>query len=309
MDKTDEKVLVVEGVSKRFGDVAAVRDVSFSATRGTILGLLGPNGAGKTTTLRMIMGIIDPDEGTMRFSLDGGAGELNKERIGYLPEERGLYDDARVLETLVYLGELKGLSRAEAARRAGEWLSRLDLSSWANRKVESLSKGMQQKVQFAAAILHKPDLVVLDEPFSGLDPVHQDFIKDVIRGLRAERTAVVLSSHLMNQVEELTDEIVLIDHGQAVLSGSLDAIKEEHGIHVVRLRFRGDRDALAKDRRIEGLRVEGDRATFRLPRGVEPDGFVRSLPPGIVVREIAVERPPLHDIFIAAVGRDDYEAR
>jgi len=309
MNRSGERVLEVEGVSKRFGDVLAVSGVSFSATRGVILGLLGPNGAGKTTTLRMIMGILSPDEGTIRFSLDGTSGGVNKERIGYLPEERGLYDDARVLETLVYLGELKGLSRAEATRRAGEWLSRLDLEAWANRKIESLSKGMEQKVQFAAAILHKPDLVVLDEPFSGLDPVHQDFSKEVIRELRAEGTAVVLSSHMMNQVEELTDEIVLIDRGRTILAGGLDAIKEAHGIHVVRLRFAGDPAALEKDRRIEALRVKKDRATFRLPRGLDPDSYVRNLTPGIVVREIAVERPPLHDIFVAAVGRDDHEAR
>jgi len=302
-------VLAVERIYKRFGDVAAVRDVSFSASRGVILGLLGPNGAGKTTTLRMIMGIIDPDEGTIRFSLDGAAGRIDKERIGYLPEERGLYDDARVLETLVYFGELKGLSRAEATQRAEEWLSRLELSAWENKKIEALSKGMEQKVQFVAAVLHRPDLVVLDEPFSGLDPIHQDVIKDVIRGLRSDGTAVVLSSHLMNQVEELTDQIVLIDHGQAVLSGSLDAIKEAHGTHVVRLRFAGDQGALGRDGRIERLVVDGDLATFELPRGVDPDTYVRSLPAGLVVREIAVGRPPLHDIFVATVGREDREAR
>jgi len=306
---SQQAVLEVERVTKRFGDVLAVRDVSFSARRGVILGLLGPNGAGKTTTLRMIMGILDPDEGEVRFSLNGVTGKLDKERIGYLPEERGLYADARVLETLVYLAELKGLARGEAVRRARDWLARLDLAAWADRKIESLSKGMEQKVQFAAAILHEPDLVVLDEPFSGLDPVHQDFVKDVIRGLRKAGTAVVLSSHMMNQVEELTDEIVLVDHGVAVLSGALDAIKEAHGTHSVRLRFGGDRTALERDARIENLTIDGDRAAFRLPKGTAPDTYVRCLPAGILVREISIARPPLHEIFVQTVGRRGDEAR
>jgi len=298
---SQEAVLEVERVTKRFGEVVAVHEVSFSARRGAILGLLGPNGAGKTTTLRMIMGIFDPDEGEIQFSLNGTTGRLDKERIGYLPEERGLYADAKVLETLVYLAELKGLDHGEAGRRARGWLTRLDLGAWSDRKIESLSKGMEQKVQFAAAILHEPDLVVLDEPFSGVDPVHQDLIKDVIRDLRERGTAVVLSSHMMNQVEELTDEIVLVDHGAAVLSGSLDAIKEAHGTHTVRLRFAGDRAALERDLRIEGLAIDGDRATFRLPKGTTPDSFVRGLPEGIIVREISVTRPPLHDIFVQTV--------
>lgn len=309
MSSTGEAVLQVEVVSKRFGSVQAVREVSFAARRGVILGLLGPNGAGKTTTLRMIIGIFAPDEGAIRFAFNGVAGPVNKERIGYLPEERGLYDDTRVLETLVYFGELKGLLPAEARRRAEVWLSRLDLSAWANRKIEALSKGMEQKVQFVAAILHRPDLVVLDEPFSGLDPVHQDLFKEVIRELRSEGTAVVLSSHMMNQVEELCDEIVLIDRGEVVLSGALDAIKEAHGVHVVRLRFAGDAEALQKDGRVRSLVVSGDRATFELPKGVDPDAYVRSLPAGIVVREISVARPPLHDLFVETVkGRGD-EAR
>ena len=294
-------VLEVQGISKSFGAIAAVNDVSFSANQGEILGFLGPNGAGKTTTIRMIMGIIRPDTGAIRFAIDGNPTVLNKERIGYLPEERGLYEDAKVLDTLVYLSELKGLSRAEAREQAGSWLKRFNLAEWAKQKIEQLSKGMAQKVQFIAAILHKPDIVVLDEPFSGLDPVNQDLFKEIIRDLKDDGMSIILSSHQMNRVEELCDRIFLIDHGKRVLYGNLSEIKEAHGEHIVRLRYAGKIGFLGTDPRIKDLKMSGDWATFVLPKGIDPDAFIRSIPRELVIREIAVERPPLHDIFIAAI--------
>lgn len=294
------KMLEVEGIEKSFDGVRAVQGVSFTAERGEILGLLGPNGAGKTTTIRMIMGIIHPDRGRIRFFLDGDE-TPNKERIGYLPEERGLYEDAKVLDTLVYFAELKGIPPREARRRALEWLERLDLAEWAHRKIEKLSKGMRQKVQLVAAILHEPALVVLDEPFAGLDPVNQDLVQDLIRGLRDEGAAVLLSSHQMNLVEELCDRIFLINKGRQVLYGDLNEIKEACGEHLVSLHFQGDGSALRRNGCVKDLKLSRNHAWFKLPKGVGPDGFIRNIPEDLVIDEITIERPPLHEIFVSVV--------
>ena len=303
----DLKVLEAKGIEKSFDGVRAVQGISFIANRGEILGLLGPNGAGKTTTIRMIMGIIRPDRGRISFFLDGRTGTLNKERIGYLPEERGLYDDTKVLETLVYFAGLKGVPPKEARRRALEWLERLDLAEWAGQRIEKLSKGMQQKVQFLAAILHKPDLVVLDEPFAGLDPVNQDLFQGFIRELKQEGMAVLLSAHQMNLVEELCDRIFLIDKGRRVLYGELEEIKGAYGEHRVELRFRGDDSLLRENGLIKDLKLSEDHAWFILPKGVEPDRFLRSLPGGLDVEEITIRRPSLHEIFVGVVkgGQDE----
>jgi len=294
-------LLRVEAVSKTFESVRAVNDVSFAVSRGEILGFLGPNGAGKTTTIRMILGIFDPDSGAIRSSLDGGRNHVPKERTGYLPEERGLYSDAKVLDLLVYFGELKGLDRAESRVRAREWLGRFDLLDWAAKRVEKLSKGMQQKVQFVAAILHRPDLVVLDEPFSGLDPVNQNVLREVIAGLKDDGAAILLSSHRMNLVEELCDRIFLIHNGRRVLYGDLDEIKESHGEHAVRIRFTGDGSPLADMTAVRNLRLDEGHATFTLDRSASVDEFVRHLPDSIVIRALSVDRPPLHDIFVQTV--------
>ena len=294
-------LLRVENVSKTFESVRAVNDVSFSVERGEILGFLGPNGAGKTTTIRMILGIFHPDAGTIRCALDGDRDHAPKERTGYLPEERGLYSDAKVLDLLVYFGELKGLTRAEARARAREWLERFELLDWASKQIEKLSKGMQQKVQFTAAVLHRPDLVVFDEPFSGLDPVNQDLLRGIISELKEDGTAVLLSSHRMNLVEELCDRIFLIHNGRRVLYGKLAEIKEAHGEHAVRIRFAGDGSALASLPGVTNLHLEGDRATCTLERHIPPDAFLRSLPKTIEVRAISVDRPPLHEIFVRTV--------
>ncbi len=296
-----EALLHVEGVSKTFESVRAVNDVSFNVGRGEILGFLGPNGAGKTTTIRMILGIFRPDSGTIHCALDGASGEVPKERTGYLPEERGLYSDAKVLELLVYFGELKGLTRTEARQRARTWLERFDLLDWASKRVEKLSKGMQQKIQFTASILHRPDLVVLDEPFSGLDPVNQNLLHEIIGGLRKDGTAILLSSHRMNLVEALCDRIFLIHNGRRVLYGDLEEIKESHGEHAVAMRFTGDGSELAQLPGVANLRLEEGRATFTLERHVGPDAFVRNLPESIEIRALSVDRPPLHDIFVRTI--------
>ncbi|MBU0596256.1 ATP-binding cassette domain-containing protein [Candidatus Bipolaricaulota bacterium] len=295
------EILSVTGIAKRFETVTAVDDVSFSVSRGEILGFLGPNGAGKTTTLRMILGIFDPDAGDIRFSIGDSTAKVPKERTGYLPEERGLYGDAKVLDLLVYFGTLKGLDRAEARQRAHRWLERFDLTDWESKKVEKLSKGMQQKVQFTAAVLHRPDFVVLDEPFSGLDPVNQDLLKEVIRGLKEDGAAVLLSSHQMNRVEEVCDRIFLIHNGRRVLYGDLDEIKEGHGEHAVQLRFVGPNTFLVDHPGVVGLTLREGSASFHLAREFHPDDFVRGLPEEIEIRAIHVDRPPLHDIFVQTI--------
>jgi len=301
---TETELLHVQGVSKTFESVRAVNDVSFSVGRGEILGFLGPNGAGKTTTIRMILGILQPDSGAVRCSLDGEQDHAPKERTGYLPEERGLYSDAKVLDLLVYFGELKGLERAEARARARQWLERFDLLDWESKKVEKLSKGMQQKVQFTASVLHRPDLAVLDEPFSGLDPVNQNLLREIIAGLKDEGAAVLLSSHRMNLVEELCDRIFLIHNGRRVLYGDLTEIKDAHGEHAVRIRFAGNGADLAHLPGVKDLRLEEGRATFTLERHIGPDAFVRGLPESIEIRALSVDRPPLHDIFVQTVEGD-----
>jgi len=304
---TNQTVVEVDRIGKTFESVCAVDGVSFAVDPGEILGFLGPNGAGKTTTIRMILGIFRPDAGEIRSSL-GDDGDVPKERTGYLPEERGLYGDARVLDLLVYFGELKGIRRADARARARRWLERFDLTDWETKRVEKLSKGMQQKVQFVASVLHEPDLVVLDEPFAGLDPVNQDLLKRIIHEMRDAGTAVLLSSHQMNRVEELCDRIFLIHHGQRVLYGTLDEIKESYGEHAVRIRFVGDGSVLAGIPGAVDVRIDGDRASFRLARDASPDQFVRSIPDSLEIRAISVDRPPLHDIFVRTIGEDD-EAR
>src|ERR1019366_7018528 len=214
--------LVAENVSKRFDSVVAVDNLSLRIAQGAVFGLLGPNGAGKTTSLRMAMHILAPDQGTIHV-LGQSVSDCTQDLFGYLPEERGLYVRMKVREVLVFLGALKGLSEGEASKRALAWLDRLDLAAWAEKKVIDLSKGMQQKVQFIAAVMHRPALLILDEPFTGLDPVNATLIKDIMLELRAQGAPIILSTHRMEQVEMMCDAICLINHGRSVLAGDLRA--------------------------------------------------------------------------------------
>lgn len=305
----DHSSLSVIDISKSFDTVCAVNQVSFEAQPGEILGLLGPNGAGKTTAIRMIMGIMRPDSGNISFSFADSNPSKFRERVGYLPEERGLYGDAKIHDLLTYFAELKGVERTEARKRATQWIERMDLAEWADKKVDKLSKGMQQKVQFVAAVLHRPDLVILDEPFSGLDPMHQDLIKEFISELREEGMTVLLSSHQMNRVEELCDRIFLIHRGRRVLYGDLSDIKESYGHHVVHMRFEGDGELLATLPGVREFTRSDGRADFILDRDHAPDTFVRNLPEGLEIQALHVDRPPLHDIFIKTIeGRNDEAA-
>ena len=295
-----EGVLEVCDVVKRYDGVTAVGGLSFEVDRGEVFGLLGPNGAGKTTTIRMVMDILRPDEGAVRVL--GQAPGASRERVGYLPEERGLYRDLKVLDVLVYLAELKGIGRTEARRRGETWLARVGLSDWAGRRIKDLSRGMQQKVQLVASLVHGPELVILDEPFQGLDPVNVELVKDIIRELQRDGAAVVLSTHQMNLVEALCDRIVLIDRGRAVLYGALNEIKRSHASRQVRVRARGDLGGLPGV-----VRVEKRDNTFVLTLGsATPQETLRTL----VEREVLVESfevatVPLDEIFVAVVKGGD----
>lgn len=296
-----DMVILVEGLVKRYDDVVAVDRLSFEVGRGELFGLLGPNGAGKTTTIRILMDILQPDAGRVRI-LGRRPGDA-KERVGYLPEARGLYRDVKVLNMLVYLAELKGASRADADRRARSMLERVRLDDWADRKVKELSRGMQQRLQFVASLVHEPELLILDEPFQGLDPVNTERLKEFVEEMRRSGKTIVLSTHQMNLVEALCDRILLIDHGRAVLYGHLSQIKEEYAPNVVRLR--ADRVPAGLPGVVSSEPDDGA-CHLTLDEGVDPQSLLRSLVErGVEVREFEVAPVPLEAIFVEVVGGEE----
>ena len=293
-------MLEISNVTKNFDGTTAVDDLSLVVEPGGIYGLLGPNGAGKSTTIRMIMGIIEPDQGQIML-FDSPFSEKVKERIGYLPEERGLYRKMKVLDHLVFLGEIKGVSSDTARKRAAEWLERVDLSEWADKNVEALSKGMQQKVQFISTILHDPQLVILDEPFTGLDPINTQLLKDIVEEMKDNGRTVVLSTHLMDQVEKLCERICLINRGRKVIEGELSDIKREFGRNVMTMRFSGDRSVLENDSRVVSVRSFGQELSLTLKDNVNPrEVLMLALEHG-EVEKFELGEVSLHDIFIAKV--------
>lgn len=302
------KILEVEGIEKSFKDEKVVNDLSFEVNKGEILGLLGPNGAGKTTTIRMIMDIIEPDRGSISFGGEGLSSD-SKKRIGYLPEERGLYEDATAGDVLEYLGTLKGLKKETARGRAEKWLERMNLLQEEDAKISELSKGMAQKVQFIASIIHEPELAILDEPFAGLDPVNQDLFRELIEDLRKSGTTILLSSHRMNMVEELCERVFMIHRGKEILSGKLNEVKEDFGKDLVKLTYSGESQLIPDTfgPNISGLELNGGSAQFYIEKGYSPDRFIRELPEGIEIEEIFVRKPPLHDIFVAKARGGPHE--
>jgi ABC-2 type transport system ATP-binding protein len=301
------RMLEVDRVRKRFATVDAVSDVSFAVDEGEIFALLGPNGAGKTTLVRMLVGITRPDSGTIRRS-GGEPHVFDRARLGYLPEERGLYLDQRVVSTLAYFGTLRGMRRRDADASAMEWLGRLGLSDRAADKIETLSKGNQQRVQIIAAILHRPALVVLDEPFSGLDPIHQDVILDLIQDLRRHGMTVLLSAHQMDLVERLADRVLLLNRGSEVVSGTLESLRARfRGRPLVRLEVDGhvDVEALRSHPMVEDAALEEPGVLRIVPRDEDLGAVLRLLPPGVRVRAIHSERPRLHDIYVRAVRESE----
>jgi ABC-2 type transport system ATP-binding protein len=295
-------MVAVDGLVRRYGDFVAVDKLSLRVSRGEILGLLGPNGAGKTTAIRVIMGMFAPDEGSV--TVLGRPPAETRAQVGYLPEERGLYRDLKVIDTLLYLAELKGLSRSQTRPRALEWLDRVELADRAEDRVKDLSRGMQQKVQFVAALVHDPDLLILDEPFQGLDPVNVVLIRDLIRELVDQRgKTVMLSAHEMSLVEALVDSIVLINRGRIVLAGPLEQIKREHAARTVRVKTAGDLPALPGVLKIE--RLSGAQV-LTLDSATAPGTVLRALVEGgLEIDSYEVGTAPLEDIFVAMVKGDN----
>ncbi len=307
---TNDFIIEIDGITKRFAGHVAVSGLSLRVPRGAVYGLLGPNGAGKTTTIRMMMDIILPDEGTVRLFGDERGGRQHSAEIGYLPEERGLYKKMKVRDTLVFLAEAKGVRRAVAQRKADEWLERLDLAGWKLRKVEELSKGMQQKVQFIATMLHEPALLILDEPFAGLDPINTQELKDVIVHLSRAGTTVIFSTHQLDVAERICDHVCIIAAGRKVLDGAVADVKREHGGTHVAVAFEDGRELAAPIINDRSLVAKADDygvyAELALADGVQPQALLERL-----VRSAArLQRfehiePSLNRIFLDKVGAAD----
>ncbi len=291
--------VTISHVSKSFGPVQAVKDVSFEVHPGEIFGLLGPNGAGKTTTLRMMLDIFKPERGEVTL-FGGGMTEEKKNRIGYLPEERGLYKDLKLEPTLIYLATLKGLDESTARQRLETWLKRFDLYEHRTKKVQELSKGMQQKAQIITTLLHEPDLIVVDEPFAGLDPINTRLVKDIIEEQRQAGRAVIMSTHQMYQVEALCNRIVLIDEGRTVLYGKVDDIKRDFAGNAVTVAGQGDFTQLAG---VLKARRHNSAWHLALEPGIAPQDIFRALAAraDVKIERFEIAEPSLDDIFISVV--------
>jgi len=306
--------LVVRGVRKTFGNHVAVDDVSFEVPRGVVYGILGPNGAGKSTTLRMINDIFAPDAGEITV-LDGlRPGPAAAQKIGYLPEERGLYPKMKVADMIAFIAELRGLARGEARRRAARWLDRLGLTQWAGNKVQDLSKGMQQKVQFATALIHEPELVILDEPWSGLDPINAEVLREVVDEIRAGGRTVLFSTHLMEQAEKVCDAVCIIARGKKVLDGRLLELKRSWAADGrISLGFADDAARAKADPVLADPALVADRLAPRagdvadcevkLAAGATPPRLLAALVGAeVALRRFEVVVPTLHQIFVERVG-------
>jgi ABC-2 type transport system ATP-binding protein len=301
MNERHPPAVQISGVTKDFGDFRAVDALDLSVPSGSIYGLLGPNGSGKTTTIRMIMGILGPDRGEV--SLFGGPPDRSRRRrVGYLPEERGLYKRMKVLEHLVFLARLRGVNGRSARVSARSWLERLGLGDRESRKVEDLSKGMQQKVQFIGTVLHDPELLILDEPFSGLDPINQDLLEEIVLEFRERGTTVLFSTHLMDQAERLCERVCLISASRKVLDGTLDEIRRAESDGIVAVDFQGGEDWLPGPE-VEGWDPANGGVRVRLRPGADPHGLLeRAVASGARITRFQVVEPRLHEIFIRRAG-------
>ncbi len=290
-----------EHLHKYFSGVHAVDDLSLEVRRGEIFGLLGPNGAGKSTTIRMIVDIIQPDSGRITYDEKEFSDEVRR-MIGYLPEERGLYQKAMIGEMIQYFGRLRGLDPSVADERIAGWLERFGLEGSRKRKIEELSKGNQQKVQIIIALLHEPEYVILDEPSSGLDPVNQELLREVVSELRSQGRAIIYSTHQMDLAERLCDRIALINRGRVVLEGEVESVRQEHGANTVILEYEGDGAFLKTLPPVVEGRVDGNRAELVLDEGAEINDLFAGIGERIRVGRIERVRPSLNSIFIRTVG-------
>ncbi len=312
-----ENTIEIRNVGKRYAEHVAVRDLSLFVPRGAVYGLLGPNGAGKTTTIRMLLNIIAPDSGTINIFGQPNTDPRITNRIGYLPEERGLYRKMQVRRVLRFLAELKGVPAKVADKRIDQWLERLDLKTaekdWGASKIDELSRGMQQKVQFIGTLLHDPDLVILDEPFSGLDPINAQALKDTIVELKERNKTVIFSTHLMDNAERLCDSVCIIARGEKVLDGSVVSVKEEHGNRSIALavtdRSHGAVGTILNDRSLVN-RVDDSNRFFEieLAPSADPQVLLRRLvEAGVGIQRFEMVQPSLHQIFLEKVGATGVE--
>ncbi|MEA1996766.1 MAG: ATP-binding cassette domain-containing protein [Gemmatimonadota bacterium] len=299
----NDDALIIEGISKSFGSLMAVENLSARLPSGSIYGFLGPNGAGKTTTIRMIMDIIHPDRGRVRILGDTPIWKA-KDRIGYMPEERGLYRKMTVRNVLSYLGAIKGMKKDELSRAIPGWLAKVGLEDWAGKKVEELSRGMQQKLQFVATAINDPELLILDEPFSGLDPLNLDLLKEIMLELRHEGKTVIFSTHMMDQAEKLCDYILLIDKGRKVIDGTLGEIRALYESSVVAVELEGDAGFIGSLPMVEKTSSDGRKLAVTLARGGDPQELLKALVTRTRVLSFQVKAPSLHEIFVHLVGRE-----
>ena len=302
------ELVTCKDLTKRFGNHTALDHLNLSLDSGKIIGLLGPNGAGKTTLIRIVNRITAPDEGRVLF--DGRPlASADVQRIGYLPEERGLYKKMKVGEQALFFARLKGLSRAEAVRRLRVWFDRFDIASWWNRRVEELSKGMAQKVQFIVTVLHEPELLIFDEPFSGFDPINANLLKDEILALRDKGATIIFSTHNMSSVEEICDHITLINKSRNILSGEVDEIRRRHGSNIFEVAYRGEEQTLrqavaGRCEILDGTQEESVYRTLKLHVESDADvrGVISAVNDAVELRSFREIIPSMNDIFIRAVN-------
>ncbi|MYG00583.1 ATP-binding cassette domain-containing protein [Candidatus Poribacteria bacterium] len=294
-------LIQLENVRKQFGNFTAVDDISFSIEKGCIYGLLGPNGAGKTTTLRMIMDIIAPDSGKITFSENRQIKHF-LDRIGYLPEERGLYRKMKVQDVILFIAELKGMRKSEAIIEIEKWIVQMQLNEWVDKRVDQLSKGMAQKIQFITTVLHSPELIILDEPFSGLDPINMTLLKDMMLDLRENGATIIFSTHVMEQVEKLCDRICLIHQGSILLEGELRTIKQSFGKSSVEIEYIGSIEPIRDSQWVQDCNDFGQYAEIKLKTPEDYRPFLRELVDKKVdVTRFELMEPTLHDIFVRSV--------
>jgi ABC-2 type transport system ATP-binding protein len=298
--------VVLKDVCKSFGEVRAVDSLNVTVPAGSIYGFLGPNGAGKTTTIRMIMNILRPDTGQISLLGDRSA-ERAKSRIGYMPEERGLYRKMTVRKVLAYFGAIKDVTATELTRRVPQWLERMELSEWADKKVEELSRGMHQKLQFAVTAINEPELLILDEPFSGLDPLNTDLLKSVILEMRKQGKTVIFSTHVMHEAEKLCDFILLINKGRAILDDKLANVRAQKSSHAVCVELDGDTSFVSRLANVTSVKCEGNRLEITLKEKADSQELLRSLMDRTRVQAFELKVPSLHEIFVDLVGKSDAE--
>lgn len=301
-------VISISGITKNFGDFKAVDDISFEVPEGKIYGILGPNGAGKTTTIRMINYITVPDHG--QITINGAeASPKTQEWIGYMPEERGLYKKMKVLEQLMYLVQLKGVDKVTAKKSIKFWLERFEAADWIHKEIGELSKGQQQKIQFIATIAHDPDIYIFDEPFSGLDPINSETLKEVILEFKAQGKTILFATHRMEQVEQMCDNICLFNNGKVILSGDLAGIKKRLGKNTVEIEFQGNPSFLET---LDHVRINNKSANFaelRLLDGADDQDILKKAMQQVRIDRFQMVYPTLNEIFISTVKNNKEEAK